>query len=94
MSVPHYQGFTNTIPLLAAKGVQFVDVAGNNEILLTAVAPHDWTDNLPDGALLFSMNMVTSSSTRVALQVPVQSLTSTILTLKAQGLRIEHLYDY
>lgn len=94
ITVPHYQGFTDTVPLLAQQGVQFIDIAGNDEILLTAIAPRDWSYNLNDGVLLFTMDMMTSETKRLAVQAPAKSLSAIIVELQNQGVKIEHLYDY
>ncbi|MES2213546.1 MAG: hypothetical protein V4473_01745 [Patescibacteria group bacterium] len=95
IAVPHYQGFTDTVPGLAMKGLLFVDIAGNDEILVTAVAPQSWKFDLPDGSLLFTMNMMTDDSQkRIVLQVPVRSLGQILIQLKTEEVRIEHLYDY
>ena len=97
MTVPHYQGFTDTVPVLAEKGVQFNDLAGNNEILMTAIAPSDWqyAPNIKEGSLIFEMPILTSPELkRIALQVPVYALTDTINTLLRMNVTLEHLYDY
>ena len=94
ITVQHYQGFTDTIPLLAREGIEFVDFAGNNEILLTAVAPGDWKYDLRNGTLLFTMDMTTNSQKRIAVQAPAKSLSEILTTLESAGVRIEHLYDY
>lgn len=94
ITVPHYQGFTDTVPSLAQQGVRFIDIAGNDEILLTAIAPQNWNYNLNDGALLFTMNTITISDKRIALQAPTKSLGKIIVELENQGVKIEHLYDY
>jgi len=82
------------VPILARQGIRFVDFAGNHEILLTAVAPHDWKYDLQDGHLLFTMDMMTSTRKRIAVQVPVKSLSEILVHLESEGIQIEHLYDY
>jgi len=94
ITVPHYQGFTDTIPLLARQGVEFVDFAGSDEILLTAVVPGDWKYHLKSGTLLFTMDMMSNSEKRIAVQAPAKSLSEILTTLEAEGVRLEHLYDY
>lgn len=96
ISLPHYQGFTDIVPLLAQQGVEFVDIAGNNEIAVTVVATKDWDSSQLDGiATLFTMNTMGSKDMqRVVLQVPVAALSDTLNQLMLQGVTIEHLYDY
>lgn len=92
--LPHYQGFTDTAPGLAQEGIQFVDLAGNGEILVTAIAPPGWNYDLSDGRLLFTMNMLTSTRRRIAVQVPTKSLTKILVQLKTEKVELEHLFDY
>ena len=94
ITVPHSQGFTDTVPILARQGIKFVDFAGNGEILLTAVAPHDWNYDLKNGHLLFTMDMMTTTDKRIAVQAPVKSLSEILVQLESEGVKIEHLYDY
>lgn len=94
MTIPHYQGFTDTVPLLVEQGVQFIDIAGNNEIFMTAVAPSDWNYTLSKGKLLFTMKMLNSDSKRIAVQVPVKDLSVMLSTLLKEGVVLEHLYDF
>ncbi|MEI7719832.1 MAG: hypothetical protein WCI89_01330 [bacterium] len=94
MAVPHYQGFTDVMPVLARQSIQFVDFAGNDEILLTAVAPQSWNSDLKNGIVLFTMNMMTSSDKRITVQAPAKSLSMIIVQLESEGVKIEHLYDY
>ena len=94
VTVPHYQGFTDFVPILARQGVVFIDIAGNDEILLTAVAPQDWKYDLQNGTLLFTMPMMTTSEKRIAVQVPVKFLSTIVVQLESGGVRVEHLYDY
>jgi len=94
-TVPHYQGFTDTVPLLARDGVEFEEIAGNDEIMLTLIAPWEWAYDLAAGRPLFSMAQLTGSATkRVAVQVPVKSLGAVLREIDAKGLRVEHLFDY
>ena len=95
VSLPHYQGFTDTAPALARTGVEFRDLAGNDEILLTVVAPTEWKYDLPQGSLLFTMEMMNTGATkRFAVQAPVHSLGAMLRAFETRGIKIEHLFDY
>ncbi len=94
-TVPHYQGFTDTVPLLARDGVEFEEIAGNDEIMLTLIAPAAWNYNLSAGKPLFTMTLLTGpDAKRVAVQVPVKSLGAILREMDAKNLRLEHLFDY
>ncbi len=93
--IPRYQEFTTVAAWLAERGVRFVEIAGNDEILVSAIAPRDWTYNLTAGELAFSTTMATApESKRVAISSPVGTLHQLINDLKARGIRMEHVYDY
>ncbi|HYR22081.1 MAG TPA: hypothetical protein VEP30_04030 [Chthoniobacterales bacterium] len=95
ITVPHYQGFTDTVPTLARQGVQFDEIAGNDEILLTLIAPAEWNYDLTAGHPLFIMSLLTGNSRkRVAVQAPVKSLSQILQEMDAKGLKLEHLFDY
>jgi hypothetical protein len=95
VKLPHYQGFTDTVPALARHGVNFEEIAGNDEIMLTLHAPAGWSYNLSAGKPLFTMALLTGDARqRVAVQVPVRDLGNVLRELDGQGLRVEHLFDY
>jgi hypothetical protein len=93
--LPRYEAFTAVVLSLAAQGVRFVNVAGNDEILLTAVATRG-VSSLPAGtSLLVDEPILTEGpKRRVALRVPLTALTDVISALRSQHAVIEHVYDY
>lgn len=93
--IPRYQEFTDTAVRLASDDVRFVEIAGNDEILLTVIGPREWKFYLPSGELLFSSEILTHPEwRRFALRVPVASLSSALNSLAGSGLKVEHVYDY
>lgn len=95
IALPHYQGFTDEVPGLAKQGLQFLDLAGNDEILATVVAPIEWEYNLSNGKELFTMSILTDKKLkRVAIQVPVEFLSDMLNQLNDRDIKIEHLFDY
>ncbi len=83
------------MPSLSRKGVRFLDIAGNDEIFLTAIAPKSWKNELQDGRLLFSMKILTRPGLiRLAIIAPVKSLHRLLPILEKANVQIEHLYDY
>jgi hypothetical protein len=95
LALPHYEGFTDTVPALAMKGMDFDEIAGNSEILVTLVAPAAWRYDLADGRELFSMPLLTGpDKERVAVQVPVRALGHLIRAVTTEGITVEHLFDY
>jgi len=93
-TVPHYQGFTDTLPQLARDGAEFEEIAGNDAIMLTLISPAGWTYDLAGGKPLYTMKLLTGDAQRVAVQVPVKSLGTVLREIDARHLRLEHLFDY
>jgi hypothetical protein len=94
VTMPHYQGFTDTALDYSMK-IHYADIAGNDEILLTAVVPADWSFNLEYGALLFEFKDILDPKLKtVAIQAPVKRLNEVINMLLVQKIKIQHLYDY
>jgi hypothetical protein len=88
--MPRYQKFTDAAGQLLRAQVRFVEIAGNRQIMVTAVVPRDWSFRMPAGELLFSSEVLTDRlSKRVVLRVPVTSLGVVVGTLS-----VEHIYDY
>jgi hypothetical protein len=95
ISIPRYEAFTLTVPKLIKQGVRFVEIAGNDEILITALADARWKYNLSHGQFLFAMPVLTTPNTnRIAIRAPVYQLHNIVLELNAQNVRLEHVYDY
>ena len=93
--VPRYQAFTEIVPVLARQGVRFIQIAGNDDILVTVLAPRNWQFGGESGEELFSMDVLTQPQLkRSALRVPVVSLHTVIPDLDRDRVAIEHLYDY
>lgn len=90
VEMPRYQKFTGAAGQLLRGQAGFVEIAGNTQIMVTAVVPRDWSFQLPAGELLFSSGVLTDAqSKRVALRVPVAHLGAV-----ADRLTIEHIFDY
>jgi hypothetical protein len=91
--VPRYEAFTRYSTGLAARGVQFREIAGNRSVILvTALVPEAWPT---DTKILFVQPILTRPGTkRVALVVPVEALAGTLTRFAKDGARIEHVHDY
>lgn len=93
--IPRYREFTDTVPRLARRDVHFVEIAGNDEIMLSAIAPRAWTYDLKDGELLFATDILTHPDfRRIAVRSPVQSLHALLSQLEDRRIKVEHIYDY
>jgi hypothetical protein len=95
VKLPRYEAFTEIVRALHARGVTFVDIAGNDEILLTAIAPAAQIKEIPPARSIVVQPLLTDRSrSRMALRTPIRSLREVITRLGAEGATFEHLYDY
>lgn len=95
MPIPRYHGFTVETPKLAEKNVQFVDIAGNQTILLTVVVPAAWT--APKGTDVFYEWPVLTDERlkRSALLMPVSKLSGFLNdAAKDKAVALDHIFDY
>jgi hypothetical protein len=94
-SVPRYEAFTQLVPKLTKQGMQFVEIAGNDEILITAFVPRLWEYDLTEGKQLFEMPILTQPNRkRIAIRVPVKSLHLLLAEMDRRDVTLEHIYDY
>lgn len=93
--IPRYQEFTPTAIRLVERGVRFREIAGNDEIVLSALAPDSFAYSLAQGQMLFSSEVLSQPGRkRLLLQAPVRSLHTVLPELHSRGLDIEHIYDF
>lgn len=89
-----YQAFTELVPRLVGRGVSFVEIAGNDEILVTVLSP-DLIAAPGFSRVLFSYALPVEPQTRrTGLAVSVRNMHETLRTLLVAGIRLEHIYDY
>jgi hypothetical protein len=95
VEIPRYQEFTIDAQTLIDHGVHFRQIAGNELIVISAIAPVDWTNSSQNLQVLLTQPMLTNpAKVRVVLVAKVPELDQTLPLLKREQLEIEHLYDY
>lgn len=82
-----YRAFTNLVGDIVMRGGQFAEIAGNDEILVTATSPEP-----SDARALYSFPRQGYGDTRHLLLVPIADLHAVLLT--PGPLRFEHIHDY
>jgi len=93
--IPRYQEFTEVSEWLAQRDARYVEIAGNDEILVSVRAPIAWKYDLSIGKVAFEAPLASSPDhKRVVLSVSVDELTRLINPLKLSGAALEHVYDY
>ena len=82
-----YRAFTDLLGRM--NGARFVEIAGNDEILFTALS-----DRAAEDGALHSFARQGYGDFRHLFLVPVPELMERIGALPARGLRLEHVHDY
>ena len=95
VDMPRYQEFTGMASELAARGVRFVEIAGNSRIIVSVIAPESWHYGRGNAQQLFSSVILTRPETkRVVLGCDVGALNEVLNALRTVGVEVEHVYDY
>jgi len=95
VTLPRYEPFTQLAPRLAARGVTWNDLAGNDEIMVTLIGFRDWQYDLSVGQQLFEMPVLPDPERkRIAVNVPVRELHRLLAEIGSRGAQLEHIYDY
>lgn len=88
VETPRYRAFTLIAGQIAAQGGRFVEIAGNDDILLTALAP------APLPGALSSHARQGHGDTRSLILTRVADLAAVVNGLPTQGAQLEHIHDY
>lgn len=95
VSVPRYEAFTIVVPQLAEKGLQFLEIAGNDEIVMAVLVEQDREFSLAAGDVFIEQTYLSQPTfKRLVMTVPVEDLNTVLVQVSEQGLILEHLYDY
>jgi hypothetical protein len=97
VTLPRGAAFTRSVLGLAGAGARILDVAGNDEIALTALVsqPLAGTEQPPTGRLLSMDPLLTDpGARRLTLRTPVAGLADMAAWLRDRGASIEHVVDY
>ena len=89
-----YQVFTEMIPRLIERGLTFVEIGGNDEILLTVLS-NDEVDAPAASRALFAYQLPAQPAVRrTGIAASVRQLHEILPVLAGTGARLEHVYDY
>jgi hypothetical protein len=89
IETPRYRAFTLILKEIAARGGRMTEIAGNDDILLTAISPEPTT-----GGALYSFPRQGHGDWRHLIETRVPDLTERIRAIEAAGARVEHVHDY
>lgn len=88
VETPRYRELTRILERMAGQGAEFVEIAGNDDILFTALS-----DEIIPGAL-HSFDRQGYGDQRHLILVKAPDLADRLRGLEADGLRLEHIHDY
>jgi hypothetical protein len=95
VALPRYGAFTEMVSALERRNVLFLDIAGNDDILVTAVVPRGVRYAPRDGTVVLEAPLLTDpGQRRVGVRAAVRDLHLVVDDLEGRGLRLEHVYDY
>jgi hypothetical protein len=97
VTLPRGDAFTRAAVGLVGAGAKLLDVAGNDEIALTAIVrqPVAMTDVPPAGRVLAADRLLTEpAASRLTLRTPLARLADVLAWLSQRGAVVEQLYDY
>ena len=95
IETPRYRAFTEIMRGLAARGRNFTEIAGNDDILVTVKAPPGEPIDFAGTRELFEVPIQAKPGwRRVGLDVKVPALTELIRKLATTKVELEHVYDY
>jgi len=94
--ITRFEYFSDTIPGFTERGLEFVEIAGNDEILFTLLGSLDADYNFEYGEYLFGLPILTQPElTRAAVKVRVADIGLFLQELKGRDdVKFEHMYDY
>jgi len=98
VAAPRYDRFRDILLGLALSKPMpgIMEIAGNDEILVTGVAPREWQYTGVLGTVLYTLPVPTDKlKKRIAMRVPTRHLLVVLRDLQEGGsVKIDHIYDY
>jgi hypothetical protein len=90
-----YQAFNAILEDIANRGGQVVEIAGNDDILVTVTHPANADLSVfQQTQVLTQLRRDGFGDVRSLLNVKVLALSALLRTARSQGIRVEHVYDY
>jgi hypothetical protein len=95
VQLPRYRAFSEIARRLASRNVPFVEIAGNDEILVTALMREGVAFTAPGATRIFSMTIATRPGRmRDGFTVTIPELTDVLRAISRANGEFEHAYDY
>jgi hypothetical protein len=95
IETPRYRVFTGILQQLALRGRDAVEIAGNDDVLITVLAPEAGSAQAIGGRELFSVPVQSKPGwRRMGLDVRIAELMGMIRRMRGADVELEHVYDY
>ncbi|MBB3697039.1 FAD-dependent oxidoreductase [Flammeovirga yaeyamensis] len=95
LAIERWGAFTTNLIRLVDEDIQIHNIGGNDEILVSIIAPKDISLHEDKIQVLYKSNIVTdNSSKRFVYFMHVSELIPFIKRMKTKGIEIEHIFDY
>jgi len=95
LALPGGEPFTRLMLDLHSRGVKFISIAGNDDVLITVITrPKQPAPPAPARTITTVPVLTTPENTRYALAVPVASLSDIMTAVLSNGGSVERIYDY
>ncbi|KMW58610.1 hypothetical protein AIOL_003588 [Candidatus Rhodobacter oscarellae] len=91
IETPRYRELTHLLTEMADQGAEFIEIAGNDDIMLTAIAPRG-----AEHGALFAFDRQGYGDTRHLISMKVSALNDWLRAARdpSGGLTLEHIHDY
>ena len=89
IETPRYRALTKILQIMSNDGLNFVEIAGNNDILFTVIS-----ESAVLGRSVASMQRQGFNDYRHLMVVKVTELAEQLRQLKQSGITLEHIHDY
>lgn len=93
IETPRYRAFTVILRQIAERNGTVLEVAGNDDIMVSALAPSA-PSQLSYATVIADINRDGFAGRRLLLQAKVRDLSLLFTELKSAGFELEHVYDY
>ncbi|MGI9249402.1 MAG: FAD-binding oxidoreductase [Woeseiaceae bacterium] len=95
VTLPRWGAFTEIMPRLAAAGVEFVEISGNNEIVMTTVEEEEASVGPDKARFLFNSTVISpANKKRSVYLVQLGDLKESLNSLGGKNIGLEHVFDF
>ena len=95
LALPGGERFTRLMLDLHSRGVKFISIAGNDDVLVTLILPSKQAPPGKPARVITTVPVLTNpDASRVAVSVPVASLSDVMTSVLSSGGAVERIYDY